>query len=121
MREHPAEFAVTFRRMGVSVGQVGGDVSWREAVDLTMGALGDTSTPLFAAFKGWAFPASFPELVQISAAAGDQRHADRLMPWVLGEQAREREARAVSVSDVEAGRALLRRYSAMRDLDGFET
>lgn len=108
------------RRFGVSVDDVGDGVSYGEAYDLVMGAMEDTSTPLYAAWQGWAFPASFPELVQIASAAGSKSASDGLMPWTLGQKAREREARRVTPEDEAKARAILRERSAMRHLAGFD-
>lgn len=107
--------------MGVSVEQFGCDVSWREAFDLTMGALRDTRTPLFAAYQGWAFPASMPELLTLAASIGDADAAERVMPWTLGEQQRAREAAVISDEDRREAAALLASVSAFRDRDEFPT
>lgn len=120
MREHRPAAVVAFRRLGISVDDVGEVVSWSEAISILQHELGDTTSPLFADVQGWAFPASHAELLQMAAAAGGGNKAKRVMPWTLGEEARGRERRRVSADERERGLALLRQYSAMRDLEGFD-
>ncbi|MDJ1372761.1 hypothetical protein C7K25_15590 [Gulosibacter molinativorax] len=90
---------MTMRRYGVSPADVGDGVTFGEAYDLVLAAMGDTSTPLYAAVQGWAFPASFPELVQIASAAGSPAAAKKLMPWTLGAESRRKAALEVSADE----------------------
>ena len=120
MREYRPAASVALRRLGISIDEVGESVSWAELVSLLQHEMSDTTSPLFAAVQGWAFPASHAELLQMASAAGGGRKADRVMPWTLGEEARERERRRVSEAERERGLALLRQYSAMRNLEGFD-
>ncbi|MDJ1372752.1 hypothetical protein C7K25_15545 [Gulosibacter molinativorax] len=92
------------RKYGVSPGDIGDGVTFGEAYDLVVAAMGDTATPLYAAVQGWAFPASFPELVQLASSAGSPDAARKLMPWTLGAENRRREA--LSVSTAERAEAL---------------
>lgn len=108
MRAHPAAFAVTMRRLGVSVAAIGSTVSWAEAYDLVVGALEDTSTPLFAAVSGWAFPASMPELVAMAGAASSPGAVEALMPWTIGAELERRAAMAVSPEEEAAALRELR-------------
>ncbi len=120
IRDHRSAFAATMRRYGVSIDQVGDGTSWGEVYDLSIAALEDTTTQLFAAYQGWAFPASYPEIVQIASAASDRRKAEEMMPWTIGRRNRDRAQRQVSEADVQRAKARLRRSSAMRGLDGFD-
>lgn len=64
IEEHPAETAYDFRsRFGISYTDIGGDVSWIEAIYLVAVLLRDPSSWLQAAKNEWDFPVSREWLV----------------------------------------------------------
>lgn len=59
IEEHPAEFAYDFRhRFNLSMFDIGGPVSWVEAIMLVAVLMRDPSSWLQAAHSGWEFPVS---------------------------------------------------------------
>lgn len=103
---------------GVSVNDVGGDVTFGEAFSLITVAFRDTSTYLGAAVQNWEYRASMADVVQIAAAAGDR--ADEVLPWGARERIEQLEARKVTEADIEAGKARLSQVSAFRHLPEFD-
>ena len=68
-------------RFGVGLSDLGGAVSWGEALTLIESAAGDASTALGAELASWAYPATIPELISLVAQIGDQKASKKLMPW----------------------------------------
>lgn len=46
-------------------------------------AADDPSTHLGAELAGWAYPASMPDLLTLTAQIGDAKAAARVMPWAM--------------------------------------
>ncbi|MEV8336973.1 hypothetical protein [Leucobacter sp. NPDC077196] len=67
--------------MGLS--DLGGALSWGEALSLIERAAGDPSTALGAELAGWAYPASTPVLIGLVAQISNPKASKRLMPWAL--------------------------------------
>lgn len=67
--------------MGLS--DLGGALSWGEAILLIEQYAGDTGTALGAKLAGWAYAASMPELISLMAQIGNQKAAHKVMPWVM--------------------------------------
>lgn len=67
--------------MGLS--DLGGAVSWGEALTLLQDAAGDPSTAFGAELAGWSFPATVPTLLGLIAQVGNEKASRRIMPWTL--------------------------------------
>lgn len=64
IEEHPAALAFDLRaRLGISIDDLGGTVSWREAVLVVSILLRDPSSWTAAAKQGWSYPVSREWLV----------------------------------------------------------
>lgn len=66
--------------MGLS--DLGGAVSWGEAITLLHEAAADPGTHLGAQLAGWAYPASTRELLSLVAELGPKA-SKKLVPWAL--------------------------------------
>lgn len=86
-------------RYGISVDDIGDLVSWDEADALTHSALEDTATPLAAAFNGWAYPASMPQLLQMAMSAPSRKAFESMAPWTLGRDQKRRREQEISDDD----------------------
>jgi hypothetical protein len=83
IREHRRAVARTLRDpYGVGLSDLGGAVSWGEAKILIEDASSDPSTALGAELAGWAYRATYPELLAIVAQIGSKK-AMSVMPWAL--------------------------------------
>jgi hypothetical protein len=67
----------------VGLSDLGGAVTWGEALLLIEDAASDPSTALGAELAGWAFPASMLDLLSLAAQIGNEKAARKVMPWVL--------------------------------------
>lgn len=56
---------------------------WGEALLLFEAWMNDPSTPLGAEVAGWAYPASMPQILLLSATIRDEKAAREVMPWVM--------------------------------------
>lgn len=74
--------ARTLRAMGTGLSDLGGALTWGEAILLLEAAAGDPSTHLGAELAGWSYPASVPTLLALTAQVGGPG-ARKVMPWVL--------------------------------------
>ena len=87
--------------MGLS--DLGGAVSWGEAISLIRSVAGDPSTVLGAQLADWAYPASTPQLISLIAQIGDKKASRRLMPWALENPNRKKpEFTSDEVAEAEA-------------------
>lgn len=77
--------------MGLS--DLGGALSWGEAILLLEQYAADPGTALGAKLAGWAYPASMRELLSLMAQIGNQKAANKVMPWVM-KPPRQREPQA---------------------------
>lgn len=84
---------------GVGVDSIGTEVSWEEADALTRAALENTATPLAAAFNGWAYPASMPQLLQMAMSAPSRKAFESMAPWTLGRDQKRRREQEISDDD----------------------
>jgi hypothetical protein len=98
--EHGDALAATLReRFGVSLWDVGTLVTWGEVLALVRVAMSDPSTYLGAEVRGFSYPASMAEMVQISGMFG--KSAKRVLPF--DPDTLEREAQRPT--DTEVARA----------------
>lgn len=118
-RDHPDEVIGTLREtFGVSLAELGGALPQGELVALMRLAVSDPSTRLGAKVQKWAYPATIPELMQVSSLAGKKSRL--VLPWGMWEAEQERAAHRVTPTDVAVGKKKLAAVSAFRNLDGFE-
>ena len=101
IREHRGAVARTLReRFAVGLSDLGDAVTWGEAKTLLEEAAGDPSTALGAVLADWAYPASIPELISITAQVADPKASKKLMPWVLeNHRSRQPEASAEELAE----------------------
>lgn len=78
---------------GVGLSDLGGGFSWGEAKILLEEAAADPGTTFGAELAGWAYPASLRELLSLMAQIGNQKAANKVMPWVMKDP-RRRESQA---------------------------
>lgn len=92
--------------MGLS--DLGDAVTWGEAKTLIEEAASDPGTAFGAELAGWAYPASTPELISLTAQIANSKASKQLMPWALENPRRERanatdEEIAVATAELEDG------------------
>nr|DAM03275.1 MAG TPA: hypothetical protein [Caudoviricetes sp.] len=75
-----------------------------EAWDLVEQLLDDPATPLCAELAEWAYPARLVDLLQLAATIGDDKAADKVMPWTMNR--RRTQLEAARATPEEIGRAL---------------
>ena len=86
--------------MGLS--DLGGAVSWGEAITLLQEAADDTGTHLGARLAGWAYPATTRELLSLIADLGPKA-SKKLVPWVLSDPRRTKTtADAAEIAEAQA-------------------
>lgn len=85
VRDRRRTVARTLREtFGVGLSDLGDGLTWGEARLLLEEAASDPSTALGADLAGWAYPATTPMLISLSAQINDRSAAKRLMPWEMG-------------------------------------
>lgn len=104
---------------GVSLTELGDSLPHGELAALLRLAVADPSTRLGAKVQKWSYPATIPELMQVSSLV-DKNKRDQVLPWGMYAAEEERAKRRVTAADVAAGKRRLARVSAFRNLDGFE-
>ena len=85
---------MTLRGYGTGLSDLGDRLSWGEAKTLLEEAAGDGGTALGAELAGWAYPASMPQLIALSAQIGDPKTARRVMPWAMDNPRRKKQNQA---------------------------
>lgn len=119
-RDHPLEVIGTLREtFGVSLAELGDTLPDGELVALLKLAVDDPSTRLGAKVQKWSYPATIPELMQVSSLV-DKNKRDQVLPWGMWAAEEERAKHRVTAADVAAGQRRLARVSAFRNLDGFD-
>lgn len=88
--------------MGTGLSELGGALTWGEALLLLQSAAGDPSTHLGAELAGWAYPASQPELLTMIASIGDSKAAKKVMPWNVPRPDRAPRASDAEIAEAEA-------------------
>ena len=83
---------------------LGDAVTWGEALTLLEQAAGDPSTAFGAELAGWAYPASMPTLLGLTAQIGNRQASNSVMPWALARPQRASDEEITSaVAQLEDG------------------
>lgn len=92
--------------MGFGLSDLGDGVTWGEAKTLLEEAIADGSTHIGAHLAGWAYPASIPALIALTAQIGDPKVSRKLMPWAM-ENPRAKQQNKATPDEVAAAQAEL--------------
>jgi hypothetical protein len=90
----------------VGISDLGGGVTWGEALLLVEEAASDPSTALGAELAGWAYPAGMRDLLALVAQIGNEKAARKVMPWVM-ENPRKTHEPAATADEVATAQAEL--------------
>lgn len=107
--EHRGTVARTLREtFGVGLSDLGDGVLWGEAKLLLDEAASDPSTALGAELAGWAYRASFPELLTLIATIGDRKASQAVMPWAVSlEPTQTATPDEIAIADAELERSFI--------------